>query len=60
MKKKQVNVLSCSEMSRRKPILLSGLMIMLSVLMTFSAAASSALELQQKRVSGEGHRCNHR
>ncbi len=53
MKKKQVNVNSCSEMSRRNPILLSGLMIMLSVLITFSAAASSALELQQKRVTGK-------
>ncbi len=53
MKKKQVNVLFCSEMNWKKPILLSGLMIMLSVLMTFSAAASSAIALQQKRVTGK-------
>ena len=53
MKKKQVNVISCSEMSWKKPFLLSGLMIMLTVLLTFSAAASSAIALQQKRVTGK-------
>ena len=53
MKKKQANVIFRSEWRRRKPILLSGLMIMLAVLMTFSAAASSSLTLQQKKVTGK-------
>ncbi len=53
MKKKQMNVLFCPEMGWKKPILLSGLMILLSVLLTFSAAASSATALQQKRVTGK-------
>jgi len=53
MKKKQVNVLFCPEMGLKKPVLLSGLVIMLSVLLTFSAAASSTLALQQKRVTGK-------
>ncbi len=53
MKKKQVNVIFCPEMGLKKPVLLSGLVIMLSVLLTFSAAASSTLALQQKRVTGK-------
>jgi len=53
MKKKQANVIFRSEWGRKKPILLSGLMIMLAVLMTFSAAASPSLPLQQKKVTGK-------
>jgi TonB-linked SusC/RagA family outer membrane protein len=53
MKKKQSNVLFCSEMKWKKPVLLSGLMIMLSMLVTFSVAASSTLEMQQKKVTGK-------
>ena len=53
MKKKQANVIFRSDWGRKKPILLSGLVIMLSVLMTFSAAASPSLSLQQKKVTGK-------
>ncbi len=53
MKKKQSNVLFCSEMKWKKPVLLSGLVIMLSMLITYSVAASSTLELQQKKVTGK-------
>jgi TonB-linked SusC/RagA family outer membrane protein len=53
MKKKQANVIFRSEWGRKKPILLTGLVIMLAAVMTFSAAASSSLTLQQKKVTGK-------
>lgn len=52
MKKKQLNALFHPERRWKKAVLLPGLMIMLSVLMTFSAVASSTLNMQQKRVTG--------
>ena len=53
MKKKQANVIFRSDWGRKKPILLSGLVIMLTVLMTFSAAASASLTPQQKKITGK-------
>ncbi len=52
MKKTQLNVLFRSERSWKKAVLLPGLMIMMSLLMVFSAGASSALNVQQRRVTG--------
>jgi len=53
MKKKQANVIFRSDWGRKKPILLSGLVIMLTAVMTFSAAASASLAPQQKKVTGK-------
>ncbi len=53
MKKKLVNVLFRPEMRWKKALLLPGMMILMSALMVFSAAASSNLNVQQRRVTGK-------
>jgi len=53
MKKKQVSAFFHQEMRWKKPVLLTGFMIMITVLMVFNAAASSSLSLQQKKVTGK-------
>ncbi len=53
MKKRQLNVLFHQEIRWKKPVLLTGFMIMISALMIFSAEASSSLGFQQRTVTGK-------
>jgi TonB-linked SusC/RagA family outer membrane protein len=53
MKKRLVYALSGSEMKWMRTLLLSGFMIMMSALTVVSAATSTSLNLQQKRVTGK-------
>ncbi|MHC1732117.1 MAG: SusC/RagA family TonB-linked outer membrane protein [Bacteroidales bacterium] len=53
MKKKLVYALSGSEMKWMRTLLLTGFMIMMSVLTVVGSATSTSLNLQQKRVTGK-------
>ncbi len=53
MKKRLVYALSGSEMKWMRKLLLTGFVIMMSVLTVVSAATSTSLNLQQKRVTGK-------
>ncbi|HCM59273.1 MAG TPA: TonB-dependent receptor, partial [Bacteroidales bacterium] len=53
MKKKLVYALSGSQMKWMRKLLLTGFMIMMSALTVVSAATSTSLNVQQKRVTGK-------